>query len=89
MTDYQIANQTNAPSTGAQIANSIVNGKNIPIITITGGIVLIALIGLQAYAIYKKVKTNISIKDGFSVSFSPEPDIQFVFIEKASTSCCN
>lgn len=81
MTHNQIANCQIPTSPAAKITNSIANGKNVPIITVTGGIVALAFVGLLAYSIYKGVHTNVSIKNGLNVSFSPEPDIQLAYIE--------
>ena len=81
MSNTMITNHTSDNAVTSQIANCIANGKNIPVITIVGGGVALAIVGLFAYAIHKGVRANLSIKNGISLSFAPEPDISFAYIE--------
>lgn len=80
MTNNQTANQQTIPSPGSQIVNSITNGKNVPIITVTGGVIILAFIGVVAYAIKKGFRTDMDFKKR-TISFSAEPDVQIAFVE--------
>lgn len=82
MTNTQITNYSQNTTVGTQIANSIANGKNVPVIAITGGVITFAFIGVLAYAIYKGVHTKVNVgKDGFTVSFEPEPDLRLTYMD--------
>ena len=82
MTNNQIANSQATLSSKALITDSIANGKNVPVIAITGGVITFAFIGVLAYAIYKGVHTKVNVgKDGFTVSFEPEPDLRLTYMD--------
>ena len=80
MTDNQIANRQNTFSPLAQIVEAFSNGEHTPVITVTGGVIAIAAIGLLAYSIHERVHANATFGKWLSFSLVPEPDIQLTYI---------
>ena len=67
MTDQQITKTNN--STATTVADSIANGKNIPVLVAVGGALFLAILVFTEYALSKGYTPMVSFKGGFSLSF--------------------
>lgn len=77
MTDQQIKKTNN--STAAAVADSIANGKNIPVLVTVGGALSLAILIFTGYTLSKGYSPVVSFKGGFSLSFQQLKTLQLEY----------